>query len=75
MRLWNEARVATSRTLHVVVIEMTGEQQRIVDTLRALDYECTGMDGSEIDPRNWPANVLAARGRRLRVPPRSELRQ
>jgi len=64
------ARDTLSRFRPVVAIEMTGEQAKIVGLLRELGYECTDMRGGDVDPAAWPANLLAAVGRRLRVPPR-----
>lgn len=57
----------------VVAIEMTGDQSRILELLRELGYQCSDMSGGEVDPNNWPPNVLAAVGRRLRVPLRTSI--
>jgi precorrin-6B methylase 2 len=66
------ARETLSRFHPMVAIETTREQHRIISLLREQGYECTDMKGAEIDPSAWPPNVLAAVGRRLQVPPRSE---
>lgn len=58
----------------VVVIEMTCGQPEIVDLLEQLGYECSDMSGRAINSTRWPPNMLAAVGRRLKVPSRDDLR-
>jgi precorrin-6B methylase 2 len=54
----------------IVAIEMSAEQERIIGLLEGMGYECTDMLGEPVDRNAWPPIVLAAVGRRLRVPPR-----
>lgn len=64
------ARETLERFHPIVAIEMTQDQERIMGLLEKLGYELTDMQGQDVDRTAWPPNVLAAVGRRLRVPPR-----
>jgi precorrin-6B methylase 2 len=64
------ARSTLQRFHPIVVIEMTGEQAKIVALLEGLGYQCTDMHGNDLVPGQWPENMLAAVGRRLAVPMR-----
>lgn len=64
------ARKTLERFHPVIAIEMTQDHDRIIDMLAELGYETTDMRGMAVDRTAWPPNVLAAVGRRLRVPPR-----
>ena len=65
------ARATLQRFHPIVVIEMTKDEQAIVDLLRSYGYECSDLHGNEVTAARWPANVFAAVGRRLAVPARS----
>ena len=62
------ARETLIRFHPIIAIEMTRAQDQIVSLLRDLGYECTDMRGRDVDREAWPANVLAAVGRRLQIP-------
>lgn len=62
------ARATLSRFHPVIAIEMTAAHDQIIALLRELGYDCTDMQGRDLDRAAWPANVLAAVGRRLQVP-------
>jgi hypothetical protein len=65
------ARKSIERFRPAVVIELTTNEQQIYDFLRDLGYTCSDGMGHTVEPPAWPANLYAAVGRELVVPPKA----